>query len=159
VSAGGADTDTLTGIERLRFDGAPLALDTQVDGHAAEVAQILRGLFGASSVNNPTFVGIGLSLRDQGMSYAELVSLAIGTSFFEQLAGSRSNTDFVRLVYRNVVGSDPSPQALAEYVGLLDNGSQTQASLGLIACQVSLNTQAVELVGLMDSGLGFTPVG
>ena len=159
VSAGSADTDTLITIERLRFTDAALALDTGVDGHAGQVAQILRGLFGASSVSNPTFVGIGLGLRDQGMSYADLVSLAIGTSIFEQLAGSRSNTDFVRLVYKNVVGTDAPPEALAEFVGLLDNGSQTQASLGLMACQVSLNTQAAELVGLVDAGLEFTPAG
>ena len=102
---------------------------------------------------------IGLDLRDKGMSYADLVSLAIGTSIFEQLAGSRSNADFVRLVYKNVVGADAPDEALAEFVGLLDSGAQTQASLGLIACQVPLNTQAVELVGLLDTGLEFTPAG
>lgn len=159
VSAGGADTDSLSTIERLRFTDRAIALDTGVDGNAGQVAQILRGLFGASAVGNPVFAGIGLDLRDKGMSYAELVSLAIGTPVFEQLAGSRSNTDFVRLVYKNVVGADASADALAQFVGLLDNGSHTQASLGLLACQVELNTQAVELVGLQSTGLEFTPAG
>jgi len=157
VAAGGTDTDVLLSIERVRFADKAVAFDTAVDGHAGQVAQILRGLFGASSVSNPTFVGIGLGLRDQGMSYADIVALAIGTSVFEQLAGSRSNTDFVRLVYKNVIGSDAPPEALAQFVGLLDNGTYTQAALGLMACQIELNTQAVELVGLASTGLEFVP--
>ena len=159
VAAGGTNVDTLSTVERLRFSDNAVALDTAVDGNAGHVAQIIRGLFGASYVNNPVFVGIGLDLRDKGMSYGDLVGLAIGTGIFEQLAGSRSNTDFVRLVYKNVVGIDASAQALAEYVGLLDNGSFTQASLGVLACQVSLNTQALDLVGLVSTGLEFTPAG
>lgn len=159
VSASAGDTDSLLSIERVRFSDKAVAFDTAVDGHAGQVAQILRGLFGASSIANPTFVGVGLSLRDQGMSYADIVSLAIGTTIFEQLAGSRSNTDFVRLVYKNVIGTDAPAEALAQFVGLLDNGTYTQASLGLLACQIELNTQAVELVGLVSTGLEFLPGG
>ncbi len=157
VSSSAADTDSLLSIERVRFADKALAFDTAVDGHAGQVAQILRALFGASAVANPTFAGIGLSLRDAGMSYADIVALAIGTPIFEQLAGSRSNTDFVRLVYKNVIGSDAPPEALAQFVGLLDNGTYTQASLGLLACQIEFNTQSVELVGLAGTGLEFVP--
>ncbi|MBH9578791.1 M10 family metallopeptidase C-terminal domain-containing protein [Inhella proteolytica] len=157
VSGGAADTDTLRSIERVRFADKALAFDTAVDGNAGQVAQILRALFGPSAIANPTFAGIGLSLRDAGMGYADIVALAIGTPIFEQLAGSRSNTDFVRLVYKNVIGSDAPPEALAQFVGLLDNGTYTQASLGLLACQIEFNTQSVELVGLASTGLEFIP--
>lgn len=157
VAASASDSDSLLNIERVRFADKALAFDTAVDGHAGQVAQILRALFGASSVSNPAFVGIGLGLRDQGMSYADIVALAIGTPVFEQLAGSRSNTDFVRLVYKNVIGSDAPAEALAQFVGLLDNGTYTQASLGLMACQIEFNTQAAELVGLASTGLEFVP--
>lgn len=157
VSGGAGDTDTLRAIERVRFADKALAFDTAVDGNAGQVAQILRALFGASAIANPTFAGIGLSLRDAGMGYADIVALAIGTPIFEQLAGSRSNTDFVRLVYKNVIGSDASPEALAQFVGLLDNGTYTQAALGLLACQIEFNTQSVELVGLANTGLEFVP--
>ena len=159
ASSSNADTDTLSTVERVRFADKALALDTTVDGHAGQVAQILRALFGPTAVLNPTFAGIGLNLRDQGMGYAELVSLAIGTSVFEQLAGSRSNTDFVRLVYRNVIGADAPPDALAQFVGFLDSGAQTQASLGLLASQIELNTQAAELVALVGTGLEYLPAG
>lgn len=158
--AGGADgRDTLANVERLIFADGGLALDTGVDGRAGQTAQILRALFGAPYVANATFAGIGLSLLDQGVSYTDLVGLAIGTSIFEGLAGSRSNTDFVKLVYKNVIGAEAGPAELANFVGLLDSGAFTQASLGVLACQVSFNTGSVELVGLAATGLEFMPQG
>ena len=159
VTAGPGDVDALSGVERLRFTDKALALDTAADGNAGQVAQIIRALFGPASVNNPVFVGIGLDLRDKGMAYADLVALAISTSIFAQLAGSRSNTDFVRLVYKNVIGADAPPDALAQFVGLLDSGGQTQASLGVMASQIELNSQAADLVGLISSGLEYLPAG
>ena len=154
--AGGDDgTDTLLNIERLVFADKGLALDTAVDGRAGQTAQILRALFGPSSLDNGTFVGIGISLLDQGVSYNDLVALAIGTTVFEQLAGSRSNTDFVKLVYKNVTGVEAGAADLANFVGLLDAGTFTQASLGVLACQVAFNVGSVELVGLFNSGLEF----
>ena len=152
-------TDTLANIERLYFGDGALAVDTTGSGHAAQTAQVIRALFGSAYLGNPAFVGIGLSLFDQGTSYADIVALAIGTSIFEGLAGSRSNTDFVNLVYRNVIGSEPSPTDLAGFVAQLDAGSFTQASLGLLACQVSFNANSAELVGLAASGIEFVPAG
>lgn len=152
-------TDTLTGIERLRFADSALAIDTAIGGNAASTAQILRALFGSSYIGNGTFVGIGLSLFDQGVSYADIVGLAIGTPVFESLAGSRSNTDFVRLVYKNVIGVDAGPAELAQFVGLLDNGTYTQPQLGLLAAQIPLNTESAELVALVGAGLEYVPVG
>lgn len=152
-------TDSLANIERLFFSDAALALDTAAAGNAGQTAQILRGLFGSGFLQNPTFVGIGLSLFDQGVAYADIVGLAIGTSVFHELAGSTSNTDFVKLVYKNVIGTEAGPDELANFVGLLDAGTFTQASLGVLACQVSFNTESVELLGLAASGIEFLPFG
>lgn len=147
--------DRLTGIERLAFADHGLALDLKPGGHAADVAEILRGLFGESALANPAYAGIGLALRDQGLGYAELVALALATPAFEQLAGSRSNRDFVQLVYRNVIGQAPDAATLAEISGWLDKGTYTQASLGLLACQLDINRGSAALTGLADSGLVF----
>ena len=152
-------TDSLANVERLFFSDGALALDTATADHAGQTAQILRALFGSSFLQNPTFVCIGLSLFDQGVGYADIVGLAIGTPIFQSLAGSTSNTDFVKLVYKNVIGVEAGPAELANFVGLLDAGTFTQASLGVLACQVSFNTESVELVGLASSGIEFVPVG
>ena len=154
---GSGGSDRLAGVERVQFGDMGVALDVGVDGHAGQVAQIIRALFGAGTLNTRPYVGVGLTLLDGGMSYADLVALAIGTDVFAQLAGSRGNADFVKLVYRNVVGVAPGAADLAYFTGLLDSGAHTQASLGVLAAQVDLNTQSVELLGLASTGIEYTP--
>lgn len=156
--SGGADaSDVLNQVERLRFSDLSLAID--LAGHAGSTAQILRALFGSAALGNTAYVGIGLSLFDGGMSYANVVALAIATPEFEQLAGSHSNAAFVNTVYRNVVGVAPTAAERDNFVALLDNGTHTQTSLGVLAAQVALNAQSVEITGLADTGIAFTPVG
>ena len=104
-------------------------------------------------------VGVGLQLADAGMAYADLVKLAISTPIFESLAGGRSNSAFVATVYKNVVGVLPSAAELSDFVGLLDSGAFTQQTLGVLACQFSLNAASVELVGLAATGIEFIPQG
>ncbi|WP_144289937.1 hypothetical protein [Ideonella sp. A 288] len=146
--------DTLDRVERIEFGDIGVALDVG-GGRAGQVAQILRALFGPSSLANEAFVAIGLDLLDAGSSYADAVALAVGTPAFASLAGSHSNLDFVKFVYRNVVGTAPSAKELADYTGLLDAGSFTQASLGLLACQLPLNVNSPDLLGLATTGLEF----
>ncbi len=152
-----AGTDRLTNVERLKFDNTHVALD--LDGNAGMVAQIVRALFGKQFLTDKNVIGTGLVIADGGMGYADLVSLAIGTEAFAKVAGGRSNAAFVSTVYKNVVGTAPGAADLAMFVGLLDNGQHTQASLGLLAAQVGLNVQSVELVGLSNTGLEFLPQG
>jgi len=149
--------DTLVSIERLRFADTSVALD--LDGNAGVVAQIIRALFGPAYLDNREYVGIGLYYMDGGMPSADLVALALGTGAVEFLAGGRSNTAFVNFVYRNVVGVAPSPDELGYFVSLLDQGAHTQASLAVLAYQVDVNTQSLDIIGLAASGLEFMPFG
>jgi Ca2+-binding RTX toxin-like protein len=156
-AAAGEGIDTLVSIERVQFDDRSVALDVGVDGHAAQAAQILRALFGAHGLSNPGYAGIGLALLDGGMPYADLVALALSTSAFQAAAGSSSAEDFVRLVYRNVVGTAPDASALSTYAGLLHDGTMTQAQLAVLACQSDINTGSAALVGVQESGLVYLP--
>lgn len=155
VSSGAEGRDTLTGIERLQFVDTYLALD--LDGAAGQVAKILGALFGKGALSNKVYAGIGLSLLDQGMSYSELVAVAVASDAFAKLAGGRSNGQFVDLVYHNVVGAAPDATQRAHYIGLLDRGEYTQGSLALLACEAAPNVQQVGLVGLASSGLPYEP--
>jgi hypothetical protein len=65
----------------------------------------------------------------------------------------------VNWVHTNVVGMAPDAAALADYVGLLNGGFFTQAELALLAVTHPLNTTSVELVGLAETGLAYTPMG
>ena len=142
-------TDTLQSVERLQFLDKKIAFD--LDGNAGQVSKILGAVFGTSSVTNKSYVGIGLSYLDQGMSYTDLMQLAIDAS----LGGRGSNTDVVNLLYTNVVGSAPDAETLAYFKGLLDNGSFTQGSLGVLAADTSINITNINLVGLALTGVEF----
>ncbi|MBL8362773.1 MAG: cadherin-like domain-containing protein [Rubrivivax sp.] len=156
-ASGGEGRDTLAAVERLRFTDTAIALD--LDGHAGSVAEILRGVFGKSSLANKLFVGIGLQLFDAGVSYAEVVRLALGTEVFRNLTGDGSNESLVNVLYRNVMGSAPSVADIQYFAGLIANGTYTRESLAVTACQFTLNADSVDLVGLVATGIEYTPQG
>lgn len=145
--------DKLDGIERLQFDDQWVALD--LAGQAGIVAKTIGAVLGKAKLSDKAIVGLGLKLLDQGVSYADLVAMAVASPQFAALAGSHSNVDFVRAVFANVVGSAPSAAEQAYYVGLLDRGEFTQASLALMACETSFNLAQVDLVGLAATGLPY----
>jgi len=141
--------DTLVDVERLRFSNKLLALD--LEGNAGSVVKTLGAVFGVSSVSNADYVGIGLRYMDQGMSYSSLMQLAIDV----RLGVRSSNSEVVNLLYTNVIGSEPDAATLKYYAGLLDDGTITQASLGVLAADSSINAININLVGLMQTGINF----
>jgi len=149
--SGNSQTANMVNVERLHFSDMSVALD--MSGHAGEVAKIIAAVFGSAYLSNSQYVGIGLNLADGGMSETALADLAVHTTLFTSLAGSTSNTDFVKLVYHNVIGTDPSAGELATYVGMLDSGQQTKASLAVMAAETSQNQ--VHLVGV-QGGIDFS---
>ncbi len=149
-TTGAAGIDTLTSIERISFADGMLALD--LDGNAGKVVKALGAVFGAASVHNQQYVGIGLSLLDGGMGYEALCQLAV------EATGKTSNADIVQLLWNNVVGSPISTSNKAEFVGLLQNG-MTVGALAMMAADTALNTANIGLVGLQQTGIEYLPAG
>jgi hypothetical protein len=139
--------DNLMSVERLQFSDQSLALD--IDGNAGKVARILGAVFGKDAVANAEYARIGLQLLDDGMSYEELMQLALDT----KLGAGFSNTAEVRLLYRNLVGSQPSQAELNHWIGTIASGQHTQASLGVMAAELQLNATNINLAGLVKTGL------
>lgn len=155
---GGAEgEDTLVEVERADFLDRAIALDTQPGGHAHSAALALRALAGTRYLQDPAAAGQVLGLFDAGRSMNEVVASIVAGGAFLQLAGSRSNTDFVELVYRNVVGLAPTPDALGFYVGLLDSGQATQVALGALAAVADINASSIDIVGVVQNGLTYFP--
>lgn len=149
-STGAEGTDTVTNIERLAFADTNVALDV-TDGNAGTTAKILGAVFGTSSLSNTTYVGIGLTYLDGGMSYQNLMQLAIDA----YLGAGANHVSVVNLLYTNVVGVAPSAADRDYFVGLLDTGAYTVASLGVMAANHSLNTANINLTGLAQTGIEF----
>ena len=136
----------LTNVERVHFDDLNVAID--MSGNAGTTAKLIAALFVKSFLDNEVFVGVGLRLLDGGASESAVAALAVNTTQFAAVAGSFSNTDFVRLVYHNVVGVDPGASALASFVGQLDSGAVTKADLAVLAAEHALNQ--VNIVGVAN---------
>ncbi|HSI52669.1 MAG: carbohydrate-binding domain-containing protein [Ramlibacter sp.] len=149
--SGNGETATLANVERLQFSDHSLALD--MTGHAGSVAKIIAAVFGQGYLGVREFVGLGLDMLDGGTSAMAAAGMATSTTLFTQLAGSSSNSDFVKFIYHNVFGSDPSASDLNTYTNYLNTGTYTRAELAFIASDSSAN--AVHVVGVMDTGIQF----
>lgn len=149
VSGGPDGTDTLLGVERLHFADVKLAID--LAGNAGRVAKLLGAVFGPASVANKQYVGIGLTYLDAGATYEQLAALAVSAT------GTTSNNDVVSLLWSNLFDSPPTAEQAAPYVGMLAGGSVSVGALTVLAADLDLNADRINLVGLASTGLEYGP--
>ena len=150
---GSDDTDYLSNIERLHFSNGKVALDVE-NGNAGEAAKLIGALLGPTYVKDKALAGIVINLLDQKYSSDTIANLGLATPMYLSLAGSGSNTDFVKQVFNNVVGRPPNPSESSTYVNMLDAGT-SQSALALMAAHTDLNAARINLVGLIQHGLEF----
>jgi hypothetical protein len=124
-----------------------------IAGNAGTTAKIIGAVFGEETLSNKEYVGIGIELLDAGHTYSDVMALALSA----KLGSGASNETIVTLLYQNVVGVAPSNAELEFYVGLLENGTYTAASLGVMAADTVLNQANIDLVGLSSIGLEYVP--
>ena len=153
TSKDGLSVYNLNSVERVSFSNEKIAFDVAGTSNAGEVAKILGAVFGAAAVGNATYSGIGLSYMDAGMSYENLMNLAISAA----LPGARlTNKAVVDLLFTNVVGVVPTVDQAKPYLDLLDNHTFTVAQLGVLAADSSFNTNQIGLTGqLVQTGLHY----
>ena len=150
---GSDDTDYLSNIERLQFSNGKVALDVE-NGNAGEAAKLIGALLGPTYVKDKALTGIVINLLDQKYTSDTIANLGLATPMFLSMAGSSSNTDFVKQVFTNVVGRPPNPSESSTYVNMLDAGT-SQSALALMAAHTDLNAARINLVGLIQHGLEF----
>jgi hypothetical protein len=144
---------TFSNIERIQFTDKSVAWDFANNGNASLVAKTLAAVFGASSLSNTSYVGIGLKFLDQdthtasNAKFSDIMALALSVA----LPGA-SNAQVVDLLYTNVVGAHPTTAQAQPFVAMLDTGAQTASSLGVMAADL-VNITAM---GLPQSGLAYT---
>ena len=150
---GSDDTDYLSNIERLQFSNGKVALDVE-NGNAGEAAKLIGALLGPTYVKDKALAGIVINLLDQKYTSDTIVNLGLATPMYLSMAGSSSNTDFVKQVFTNVVGRPPTLSESSTYVNMLDVGT-SQSALALMAAHTDLNAARINLVGLVQHGLEF----
>ena len=142
-------TDNLTKIERLQFTDKSVAID--LDGNAGITAKIIGAVLGNSALKSPTYVGLGLSYLDKGMSYSDLGALALTA------VGATTNDAIVSTLWLNVIGSPASALDKAPFVKMLADGMKA-GDLVALAADTAFNTTNINLVGLAQTGIEYIPV-
>ena len=144
----GADgTDTLMAVERLKFSDYSIALD--LDGNAGKTARLLGAVFGKTAISNKEYVGIGLRLLDDGMSFENLGGLAL------QAAGATNSDAVVSMLWNHVMGKPALTAEKTPFITMLDSGSITRGGLVVLAAETSINAENINLVGLRQSGIEY----
>jgi hypothetical protein len=148
--AGPDGSDTLTGIERLRFADRGIAFDLGPGEAAASTVRVIGAALNETLII-PEFVGIGLQLFDAGMSMTQVCELVANQVL------RLSDAAFVTQVFTNVVGTPPEPGVRDDFVDLLQGsgGPLTQGQLLEVAANTDLNALQINLVGLQASGVEF----
>lgn len=150
---GSSSTNTFA-VYEMKDGGVSNGVAYDLSGNAGKVARTLGAVFGPDSVQNEGYAGIGLDLVDKGMGYEELMGLALQV----RLGSAPSHAAVVDLLYTNVVGLAPSQAEREFYVGLLDSGAYSSASLGVLAADTPMNATNINLVGLTQTGLAYLPL-
>jgi Ca2+-binding RTX toxin-like protein len=149
---GSDDTDYLINIERLQFSNTKVALD--MTGNAGDAARLIGALLGPSYVKDKALAGVVIGLLDQNYSTQTIATLGLGTRTYIGLAGSSSNEDFVKHVFKNVIGRPPVEAELQTYVGMLSAGT-SQAALAVMAADTEFTAEKIGLTGLVLNGWEF----
>jgi serralysin len=147
--ASGTDKDTLSNIERLKFNDKHIALD--LDGNAGKTIKLLGLLLGKDQATNKTYVGAGLKLLDDGMTYEQLMQTALEVV----LGPNASSLSVVEMIWGNLIGPPTPADNISQYSALIDNGTYTSAGLAIVAADHNLNTTAIDLVGLASTGVEY----
>jgi hypothetical protein len=142
-------TDNLTKIERLQFTDKSVAID--LDGNAGATAKIIGAVLGNAALKIPAYVGIGISFIDKGMSYSDLGALALNA------VGATTNDAIVSTLWANVIGFPAAPSDKAPLVKLLEDGMKP-GDLVALAADTAFNTTNINLVGLAQTGIEYTPI-
>jgi hypothetical protein len=148
--AGAAEgTDTLFAIERAQFTDTMLATDTVAGGN----------VWGAYAMFNAAF-DRGPNMQELSQWTAQLDRLGgnlrdLAQAMINHYAPGVSDEELVTHLWSTIIGTPIPLDALSTYVGLVADGSFTQASLLEFVTTIDYNT--VELVGIAGQILPLDP--
>ena len=146
----------LRGIERLHFKEASVALD--MNGAAGTVAALLAVTLGTQALGNRGWAGEGLAALDWGMRAQDLGE--VGMRLLQKQQGhSFSVQETVQWLWSHATGSAGTAEQLQPYVDALQSGRSTVGDLAWEAAQYALAHPQVELAGVQQHGLVYSPLG
>lgn len=148
-TTGTEGSDTLVGVERLQFSDFSLALD--VDGNAGQAYRLYKAALNRA----PDQGGLGFQMNtlDNGASLSQVAQNFIASPEFSQTYGALDNTQFVNLLYQNVLGRSADASGLVYHTDRLSSG--TARADVLVGFSESPENKAA-LIGVIQDGMVYT---
>jgi hypothetical protein len=151
----GADgTDTLVGIERVKF--ADLALAFDVDGIGGQAYRVYQAAF----ARTPDIGGLGfwMNAMDHGVSLRDVANGFVASNEFKTLYGfAPTSVEIVSKFYENVLNRPGEAAGINFWSNVLETKAATVAEV-LMGFSESPENQTA-LVGVMSNGMAYTPYG
>lgn len=143
-------SDTLVNVERLDFTDANLALD--IDGVAGQAYRIYKAAFDRA----PDLTGLGywISAMDNGAALTGVAGGFIASTEFQSRYGAVSDTDFIRLLYENVLDRQPDAGGYAFWQDAMGRGLGREGVL--VEFSESPENKS-NVAGLIANGIEYTP--
>lgn len=152
VTLNGSASDLLSGIERIQFDNAYVALD--ITGNAGQAYRLYQAAFHRT----PDLAGLGYWIKqvDNGMSLLEMAKNFSRSVEFQALYGvSPTNDELVTNFYRNALHREAEPAGRAYWLDVLDRGLVTATEMLAFFSESAENQAAVQPV--IITGIAYTP--
>ena len=151
ITTTGADgTDTLTNVERIRFDDSALAFD--VTGDAGQVYRLYQAALNRAPDSGGE--GFYLNILAQGWHLHDIAGNFLQSPEFMAKYGNTTDAQFVNLLYQNILHRDGEASGVQFHINELASGLD-RAQL-LINFSESPENQAA-LVGVMSQGMAYIP--
>jgi len=147
--AGPDGTDSLAGVERLKFADFNVALD--VEGNGGQAYRLYQAAFNRA----PDIPGLGFQMKalDDGWGLVQIAQNFIDSPEFSATYGALDSPQFVTLLYQNVLHRAPEDAGLAYHVARLESGIPRAGIL--VGFSESPENQAA-LIGVIENGMVYT---
>jgi hypothetical protein len=152
MARNGGGTDTLLGVERVRYDDGMMALD--IDGVAGKMFRLYQAAFNRT----PDLAGLGywIDAGDRGASIETVSGLFVNSKEFVDTYGALSDAQFIAQLYQNILHRAPDAAGLKFHLDHLVSQTTTRAT-ALLAFSES-NENQVALIGDMSEGISYLGV-
>ncbi len=150
-SATGQSSDQLTGIERIQFLDKSIALD--INGNGGQAYRLYQAAFNRA----PDLGGLGFWIHamDQGATLSEVASSFVSSAeFLTQYGSAQSDSDFVTILYANVLHRTPDTAGLNYWINNLHSG--LNHANALVNFSESAENQSA-LLTVIGNGFEYTP--
>jgi hypothetical protein len=142
-------SDLLSNVERLVFADANIAID--IDGVAGQAYRIYKAAFDRA----PDLAGLGfwINAMDKGAALTGVAGGFIGSEEFQSRYGQASDTDFIRLLYENVLDRQPDAGGYQFWQEAMGRGLSRE---GLLIEFSESPENKTNVAGLITGGIEYT---